>query len=596
MIQTAKNQIATLLNPLLQSLLNNSTQGSSTNSAPGSTPMTMTDLLKVIEKPKQFEHGHLAFPVFALAKAMKQAPPMIASQLANEIQNKMKNGELAFLSSVQPAGGFLNFTFQNSYLQDILFSELQRTNVGYSDYGQGKTVVIDYASPNVAKPMHVGHLRAAMLGQAIRNLAESQSFKVIGINHLGDWGSQFGRLAWAYQKWGHEYTFSGNPIDDLLKLYVRFHDEAEKNPELEKEGAATFKKLEDGDPEIQKIWRMIIDHSMKEYDRLLIGLLNVRHDAVLGESFYNDKMEPVVQLLEKKHLLAESEGARVVFFDEKENMPPCLIRKSDGASIYATRDLASAIYRHDNLHGDELLYVVGQDQTLHFKQVFKVLEMAGFDWAKNCHHISFGMYRFKDGKMSTRQGKVILFEDVITQAIELVEKMIAEKNPGLENKHVVAKQVAIGALIFNDLINDRMKNIEFDWDRILSMEGDSGPYVQYTGVRCKSILRKYTGEVKMTAEAELSTEEERKLVYQLLQFQDVLNASYRQFRPNILAQYLLELCGAFSSFYHKCRILGDAADAEAAVLQASRISLVAATEKVLIQGLKVLNIEAPEAM
>jgi arginyl-tRNA synthetase len=576
MIQIAKNQIATLLNPL--------------------TEMKVEELQKVLERPKQFDHGHLSFPVFALAKSLKQAPPAIAARLAGDIQAKMAAGDLPFLFSVQPAGGFLNFSFKDAYLQNILFSEIQKPHVGFSQFGKGKTVVIDYASPNVAKPMHVGHLRAAMLGQAIRNLAESQSFKVIGLNHLGDWGSQFGRLAWAYQQWGQEYTFDGNPIDDLLKLYVRFHDEAEKNPDLEREGAATFKKLEDGDPEIQKIWKMIIDHSMKEYDRLLIGLLNVRHDAVLGESFYNDKMEPVIQLLQKKNLLADSEGAKVVFFDEKENMPPCLIRKSDGASIYATRDLASAIYRHEDLKGDELLYVVGQDQTLHFKQVFKVLEMLGFEWAKNCHHISFGMYRFKDGKMSTRQGKVILFEDVITQAIELVEKMISEKNPDLENKQLVAKQVAIGALIFNDLINDRMKNIEFDWDRILSMEGDSGPYVQYTGVRCKSILRKYTGKLEMAATVDMSTEEERKLVYQLLQFEDILTASYKQYRPNILAQYLLELCGAFSTFYHKCRILGEPADAEAKALQASRVALVAATDQVLVQGLKILNIESPESM
>lgn len=571
MIQTAKNQIANLLNPL--------------------TGISNEDLQKVIERPKQFEHGHLAFPVFALAKTLKQAPPIIAGRLSQEIQAKMAEGTFLFLESVQPAGGFLNFTFKNTYLQNLLFEEMQKSSVGFSEHGKGKTVVIDFASPNVAKPMHVGHLRAAMVGQAIRNLAASQGFKVIGVNHLGDWGSQFGRLAWAYQEWGAEYSFAGNPIDDLLKLYVRFHDEAETNPALEAEGASTFKKLENGDPEIQKIWKMIIDYSMKDYDRLLKGLLNVQHDAVLGESFYNDKMEPVLKLLREKNLLVESEGAQVVFFDEKENMPPCLIKKSDGASIYATRDLAAAIYRHDVMKGDELLYVVGQDQSLHFRQVFKVLEMLGFEWAKNCHHISFGLYRFKDGKMSTRQGKVILFEDVISQAIELVEKMISDKNPDLVDKETVAKQVAIGALIFNDLINDRIKNVEFDWDRILSMEGDSGPYVQYTGVRCKSILRKYPGKIELAAPAEMSSEEERKLVYQLLQFQEILQGAYNQYRPNILAQYLLELCGSFSGFYHKCRILGEASD-----LQASRIALVAATDKVLTQGLAILNIASPEAM
>jgi arginyl-tRNA synthetase len=580
MIQAAKIQIATLLGSVPTLQTSNAT-----------ALLSASELQRVIERPKHFDHGHLAFPVFALAKGLRQAPPAISAQLASEVNAKITAGEAPFLQSVQAAGGFLNFTFKNFFLQELLFEEMKKTNVGFSELGKGKTVVIDYASPNVAKPMHVGHLRAAMLGQAIRNLAASQGYKVIGLNHLGDWGSQFGRLAWAYQEWGHEYSFVGNPIDDLLKLYVRFHDEAEKNPALEAAGAATFKRLEDGDAEIKKIWKMIIDYSMKDYDRLLKGLLNVHHDQVLGESFYNDKMASVIEMLKQKNLLADSEGAQVVFFDEKENLPPCLIKKSDGASIYATRDLASAIYRHDVLKGDELLYVVGQDQNLHFRQVFKVLEMMGFDWAKNCHHISFGMYRFKDGKMSTRQGKVILFEDVITQAVELVDQMIEEKNPGLPDKETVAKQIAIGALIFNDLVNDRVKNIEFEWERILSMEGDSGPYVQYTGVRCKSILRKYAGEVRYAASIELASEEERKLVYQLLQFQEILQGAYKQYRPNILAQYLLEVCGSFSSFYHKCRILGEASE-----VQAGRIALVAATDRVLTQGLAVLNIASPEAM
>lgn len=570
MIQTAKSQIAQLLTSL--------------------TSLPLEVLQRLLEKPKQFEHGHLAFPVFALAKTLRVAPPQISQELAQKIQSQIQEGRLPFLEKAQAVGGFLNFTFKDAYLQGVLFESLQKPQVGFSEEGQNKTVVIDYASPNVAKPMHVGHLRAAMLGQAIRNLAQSQGYKVIGVNHLGDWGSQFGKLAWAYQEWGSEYEFI-NPIEDLLKLYVRFHEESEKNPEIEKWGAATFKKLEDGDEGIKKIWKMIIDYSLKDYDRLLIGFLNIKHDAVLGESFYNDKMEPVVQLLQKKGLLKESEGAQVVFFDEKDNMPPCIIKKSDGASIYATRDLAAALYRHEVMKGDELLYVVGQDQTLHFKQVFKVLELLGCEWAQNCHHISFGMYRFKDGKMSTRQGKVILFEDVVQQAIELVRHMIEVKNPGLENKELVAKQVALGAVIFNDLVNDRVKNVEFDWDRILSVEGDSGPYVQYTVVRCKSILRKYAKEVPERPCLVLSSDEERKLVFHLLQFEDILTGAYKQFRPNILAQYLLELCGSFSHFYHKCRILGEAPDVES-----SRIAMVAATEKILVQGLKILNIEAPDSM
>ncbi|MBC7371455.1 MAG: arginine--tRNA ligase [Bdellovibrionaceae bacterium] len=571
MIQIAKSQIALLINSLTQ--------------------LPVVDLQKVLEKPKQFDHGHLSFPVFALAKTLKQAPPQISAELATKIEIEIAGGKVPCLEKVQAVGGFLNFTFKNQYLQDVLFTSLQESRPGFSENGKGKTVVIDYASPNVAKPMHVGHLRAAMVGQAIRNLAESQGYKVIGVNHLGDWGSQFGKLAWAYQQWGSEYSFEHAPIDSLSKLYVRFHDEAEKNPEIEAFGAATFKKLEDGDAEIKKIWQMIVDFSMVDYDRLLNGMLKIKHDKVLGESFYTDKMAPVVQSLKQKNLLKESEGAQVVFFEESENMPPCIIMKSDGASIYATRDLATAIYRHEVMKGDELLYVVGQDQTLHFKQVFRVLEMMGYEWAKTCHHITFGMYRFAEGKMSTRKGRVILFEDVITDAIELVQKMIQEKNPDLENKDLIARQVAIGAVIFNDLINDRVKNVLFDWDRVTNMEGDSGPYVQYTTVRCKSIVRKYGKPVVEKPVMELAHEEERKLVFQLLQFEDILGGAYKQYRPNILAQYLLELCGSFSSFYHKCRIIG-----EAAAVESSRVSLVAATEKVLVQGLAILNIEAPEAM
>jgi len=552
----------------------------------GLTELSESDIFSALEVPKMFEHGHLAFPVFALAKVQKKAPPVIAQALAEKLKGSPG------LAQIQAVGGFLNFTFQDEVLQNILFDSLQTQGqkIGFTEFGHGKTVVIDFASPNVAKPMHVGHLRAMMIGQAVYNMAKSQGYNVIGINHLGDWGSQFGKLAWAYEAWGSEYDFNTKPMDSLLKLYVRFHEEMKTKPELETQGAAYFKKLESGDPQIQELWKRIVDYSLKDYARLY-QILNVKHDQVLGESFYNDKMDEVVHRLQQKNLLKESEGAQVVFFDEKDNMPPCIIKKSDGASIYATRDLAAAIYRHEVQKADEILYVVGQDQILHFRQVFKVLEKMGYDWAKNCHHISFGMYRFKEGKMSTREGRMILFEDVIFQAIELVEKLIEEKNPNLENKKLAAQQIALGAVIFNDLLNDRVKNVDFDWDRILNFEGDSGPYVQYTTVRCKSLVRKYSKPVPERPPIVMSSLEERQLIYTLLRFQDSVAAAYRQYKPNILAQYLLDLCSAFSHFYHKNRILGEAAEVEA-----SRMSLVSATEKILVQGLRLLNIEAPEAM
>lgn len=544
------------------------------------------ELFNLIEIPKLFEHGHLALPLFTLAKKLKKNPIQWCQELADIFEKK----SLDFILRVKPAGGFLNFTLTSQYLSDLLFVEIQNPNYYCTEAGQGQTVVIDYSSPNIAKPMHIGHMRATIVGQAIRNLAATQGYKVIGVNHIGDWGTQFGKLCWAYLQWGQEYDYSVNPIDSLLKLYVRFHEEAEKNPKLEEEGAAIFKRLEQGDSEITVLWKRIIDYSMADFNRLY-QLMNIRHDVVLGESFYNDKMDDVIDRLEKAQLLQNSEGAQVVFFDEKDNMPPCIVKKSDGASIYATRDLAAAIYRHEVQKANMILYVVGVEQILHFKQVFGVLKKLGYTWAEQCHHIVFGRYRFKDGKMSTRSGKIVYMEDVLNQAIDLVGQMVEEKNPGLEDKKAVVQKVAVGAVFFNDLMTDRVKDVEFDWNRIVSTEGDSGPYVQYTSVRCKSILRKHTGAIVKMPPVLMETLEEQKLIFSLLRFPEVLEAGFRQFKPNILAQYLLDLCAHFSQFYHHCRILGAEPD-----VQNSRLCLVAATEKILEQGLKILNIEAPDAM
>lgn len=545
------------------------------------------EIFGLLEVPKIYEHGHLAFPVFVLAKERRQAPPVVAQELAKEL-----TGKLGTLKSVVAAGGFLNFTFTAEALQNFLLRSLNDSSIplGHNNSLQGQKVIVDFSSPNVAKPMHVGHFRATIVGQAIRNLAAAQGATVVGVNHIGDWGTQFGKLAWAFQEWGSQYDFTQDPIDSLSKLYVRFHEEAEKNPELEKLGAETFLKLENGDPDIQKIWKFIVDASFIDYNKQYAHL-GTHHDEVRGESFYNDKLADVVQRLKAKGLLKESEGAQVVFFEEKEKLPPCLIMKSDGASIYATRDLAAAIYRHEVQKADQILYIVGVDQSLHFRQVFRVLELMGYEWVKNAHHISFGQYRFKDGKMSSRRGKVILFEDMIEQGLERVTEMMKSKNPDLPDLPKVAKQVAVGSLIFNDLVNDRVKNVDFDWDRALNTEGDSGPYVQYMNVRCKSLLRKYEKAVPKNLPRILETEEEQKLVFSLLQFGHVVEVSYRQFKPNVLAQYLLELCSHFSHFYHKNRILGEAAE-----IEASRMALVDATSRVLTEGLGLLGIPSPDSM
>lgn len=560
-------------------------------------------LAEVLEQPKKIEHGHLAFPVFPLAKTLRSAPPMIASQIAAHLKSLIASGnhqatQNLGLTGAEPAGGFLNLTFSDASFQARLFAAVAKdgTKLGYSTDGQGKRVVIDYSSPNVAKPMHIGHLRATAIGQAIRNLAETQGYDVIGLNHLGDWGVQFGKLAWAFREWGSEYDFKGQPFKSLFDIYVRFHEEAEKNPELEAKGSLVFKELEQGSKDVEEIWKMFVQISLVEYQRLW-NLLGVKHDLVRGESFYNDRLKPVEEMLAEKGLLKESEGAVVV--DLGEDMPPCLIRKSDGASLYATRDLASALYRMNELKADLNLYVVGFDQSLHFKQVFKVLELAGFPWTNQCHHIAFGLYRFKEGmKMSTRKGNVIFLEDVLNQAVERTAKIIAAKNPSLSaaEQKSIAEDVGVGAVIFGDLLFDRIKNVEFDWDRILSFEGDSGPYVQYMYVRCASLTRKYKDErggksPSFENVAVLNQPDERELIRILMGYDEILEGAFKNFKPNILAQYMLEVCGAFSRFYHNNRILGEAPEVES-----SRMALVAATQAVLLQGMRALSMRAPEVM
>jgi arginyl-tRNA synthetase len=543
-------------------------------------------LMSMLESPKQAGHGHLALPVFVWAKEARQAPPILARELSAKLNSQRPQG----LASVMPVGGFINFTFETRFIQDLLAREIfaHKGRVGFSGRGEGKKLIIDFSSPNVAKPMHIGHLRASVIGQAIVNLAKSQGYQVVGLNHLGDWGVQFGKLAWAYLNWGHEYPFAEQPFESLFKLYVRFHEEAEKKPELDAEGSKVFKRLEDGDPQIKALWQKFVDISLADYKRIW-DQLGVQHDLVRGESFYNDRMKPVEEDLERKGLLEESEGAMVVRLGD--DMPPCLIRKSDGASLYATRDLASAIYRMNELKADLNLYVVGVDQTLHFRQVFKVLEKMGYPWVGQCHHIAFGMYRFKDARLSTRKGNAIFLEDVLARAVELVLGIIEQKNPDLPDKEKIARQVGIGAIVFNDLVNDRVKNVDFDWDRALDFEGDSGPYVQYTGVRCRSLVRKYGKPVAESFAVDLQAPEEKELLRTMLLYQDTLKTAFDNFKPHILAGYLLDLCHKFSLFYNKCRILGESVETEAA-----RMTLVLMTRELLSEGLRTLSIELPEAM
>ncbi|MFN8848019.1 MAG: arginine--tRNA ligase [Bdellovibrionales bacterium] len=551
------------------------------------TGLSHLDIYKSLEVPKNESFGHLAWPVFSYAKAQGKNPNEVAQQLKTDLSSFLPQ-----IQSIEVVGGFLNFKFLPQVLNESLFKALSNsTQLSKNDLGQAKTVVIDFSSPNVAKKMHVGHLRATIIGQALSNLHKACGYEVVGLNHLGDWGTQFGKLAWSVKRWGSELGDKLWTIEGLLELYVRFHDEAEKHPHMEVEASETFLRLERGDQEIKKLWTKIVEVSLEDYSRLY-KILNVTHEKTIGESFYNDRLLSVIQLLESKNLLVESEGARVVKFPENENLSPCLIQKSDGASLYATRDLASALFRKNDLKGDLLVYVVGADQALHFKQVFRVLEMCDFAWAKNCHHVSFGLYRFKEGKMSTRKGRVIHLEDVLSTAIELVEGVFKEKGRNIEDSRTTIQDVAIGAVIFNDLMNDRVKNVEFDWDRAISTEGDSGPYVQYTAVRCKSLLRKKPGyQFDPHFSAKDWNESELSLIFRLSQFAETVKASCQQFKPNLLAQYLLQVCSQFSHFYHENRVLD-----EPLAIEMRRLHLVYLTEKVLSEGLGLLGIKCPEQM
>lgn len=588
MLTQVRRETAAFLHGALLNILKSHFSLAGTDAEAAEAVLSAEKLEASLEVPKKLEFGHLAFPIFPLAKILKKAPPMIAKEVSERL-TQLDAGSLE-IASILPAGGFVNITFKDAFLQNRLLGSVMGAgeHVGYSKDGAGKTLVIDYSSPNVAKPMHVGHLRATIIGQAIRNLAVTQGYHVIGLNHLGDWGVQFGKLAWAFDKWGAEYDFENKPFESLYAMYVRFHDEAEKNPDMDVQGSLMFKRLEDGDPKLRELWQRMVDISLKEYGRMW-GLLGVQHDLVRGESFYNDRLKSVERTLEAKGLLKESEGAMVVPLGD--DMPPCLIRKTDGASLYATRDLASAIYRHDELKADLNLYVVGVDQTLHFKQVFRVLELMGYDWAKTCHHIAFGLYRFKEGKMSTRKGRTVFLEDILREAISQVDALIAEKNPSLPNRAKVAEQVGVGAIIFNDLAVDRVRDVEFDWAKALNFEGDSGPYVQYMHVRCLSLIRKYGKPLPSAFSTELASPEERELIRLLMGYQDTLAVAFSTFRPNVLAQYLLELCGSFSRFYNKHRILNEPAE-----IESSRMLLVELSRRILAAGLKTMNMQAPEQM
>ncbi|MBJ8031138.1 arginine--tRNA ligase [Bacillus cereus group sp. N21] len=544
--------------------------------------LSLEQITGLIETPKQDEFGDAAFPCFMLAKQYKKAPAIIAKEIAEKLNN-------SFFTKVEAVGPYVNVFFNRHIVSDDVLKAIlvEKEEYGQGYFGREKTVVIDYSSPNIAKPFSMGHLRSTMIGNSLKHIAEKCGYEVVGINYIGDWGTQFGKLITAYKKWGNEELVKEDPIRELFKLYVHFHEEVKEYPELEEEGRAWFKKLEDGDEEAVFLWNWFRHESLKEFSRIY-ELLGVEFTNFQGEAFYNDKMGDFVDILEEKGLLEESDGAQVVNL-EKEDMPPCLIKKSDGATLYATRDLTAALYRQNTYEFDKALYVVGAEQSLHFTQFFTVLKKLGYNWVDGMAHVPFGLI-LKDGKkMSTRKGKVVLLEEVLEEAITLAEKNIEEKNPDLKQKEEVAKQVGVGAVIFHDLKNERMHNIEFSLEKMLKFEGETGPYVQYTHARACSILRKENAEFETEA-FQLNDDHSWSTIKLLNRFPQVVETAFFKNEPSHIAKYLLDVAQAFNKYYGNVRILEEDKEKE------SRLALVYAVTIVLKEGLRLLGMGAPEEM
>ena len=540
------------------------------------------DFYNVLEIPKHTSFGDVAFPCFILSKTLKQPPQKIAEDLASTLKSQ-------YFQDVKAVGPYVNFFLNNEYFSGEILKTVvdQKHNYGALKIGNGENITIDLSSPNIAKPFSMGHLRSTVIGNSIANIVEKCGYKPVKINHLGDWGTQFGKLIVAYKKWGDQQKVEAEPIKELLELYVKFHEEAEKHNELENEARYYFKKLEDGDEESLALWKWFREESLKEFQQIY-DLLNISFDSFNGEAFYNDKMEEVVELLENKGLLLEDNGAQVVRLDEEE-MPPCLIRKSDGATLYATRDLSAAIYRKRTYHFAKSIYVVGNEQNLHFKQLFAVLKKLGYDYADDMIHVPFGLI-LKDGKkMSTRKGRVVLLEEVLREAITMANQNIQDKNPLLQNKEEIAKQVGVGAVIFHDLKNERMNNVEFSLEEMLRFEGETGPYVQYTFARACSILKK-GNYLEVNQKVSLCDDLSWEIVKQLNDFPFIIEKAYHRLEPSAIAKYVIDLAQVFNKYYGSVKILHEDTEKQ------SRLALVQAVKIVLHEGLRLLGIAAPEEM
>ena len=547
--------------------------------------ISQDEIEELLETPPEREMGDLALVCFRLAKRMRKSPQAIATELKEKLQWP------EFVSRLETQGAYLNIFYDKAMrAKNVLEAVLEEgENYGASTMGQGKTVCVDFSSINIAKPFHIGHLSSTTIGNALYRIYGFLGYRCVGINHLGDWGTQFGKLIVAYKLWGNKEEIEEHSVESMLRLYVRFHDEAEENPALEDQAREWFRRIEDGDSEALEIFNWFKELTLKEAARVY-KLLNVQFDSYAGESFYNDKMDRVIDELRAKNLLTKSDGAWVVDLEEY-GMPPCLLLKSDGATLYATRDIAAALYRKDTYDFDKALYVVAYQQNLHFAQWFKVVELMGYDWSGNLEHVAFGMVSMEEGTLSTRRGKVVFLEDVLKKAVEKALEIINEKSPGLNDKETVAKQVGVGAVVWGTVSNARIKDIVFSYDRALNFEGETAPYVQYTCARAGSVLEKAPDTGEEIEYAMLCDDEASEVVRMLEAFPSSIREAADRNEPYLIARHIVDLAQSFNKFYYEHRIIGE----DAAKMRA-RLALVQAVRCCLRRGLWLLGIEAPDHM
>ena len=555
--------------------------------------LTEDEIKSMIEIPQDQSMGDYAFPCFRLAKTMRKAPNLIAAELAEKLQ-----GEQLF-SEISPVNAYVNMFVSREEMMKSTVSEVleEKENFGRSDIGGNKKVIVEFSSPNIAKPFHIGHIRSTVIGNSLSKIYDALGYDVFKINHLGDYGTQFGKMICAYRRWGNREDVINSPIKTLLGYYTKFHVEVEEHPELEDEARAIFTKLEQGSKEEVELWQWFREESLKEFQRVY-DMLGIEFDSYNGESFYSDKMPRFEKELSDKGLLHESKGAQVVDLEEYK-LGTALIKKSDGSSLYITRDIAAAVYRKENYDFYKNIYVVATQQNLHFQQLFKILELMGYDWANQCVHVPFGMVRLEEGTMSTRHGRVVFLEDVLNGAIEKTREIIEEKNPNIENLEEITSQVGIGAVVFNELSNNRIKDYTFKWDQILNFDGETGPYVQYTHARCASLLRKAGEDIVAKAQDPKNVDfallaksdsayELTKLIYA---FPGVVEQAGEKYEPSIITRHIIDIAQCFNKFYHDEHIIVDDE-----VEKISKIALVIATKRVIATGIGLLGMKAPERM